>query len=272
VRAATWWIDRWRKSTAYTDMTLAQQGAYRNLLDECWLRPGGIIPSDERILRKIAGATPGEWTEMGPVVMARFRAVEGGYVNDTALAVISQAEARIAAKAAGGRSRWDSMTEEQRRAFVASGVASRNKQNKQTDKQDDKQQDEQGDKQSNKPPVSGLRSPESVLRDQVSDPGFFETLPADAGAKVKKARVVSPQDSAARRLAKILGSSLNVCRAQVGALVAKGATIVSVEQAITEYAEPGMKPWDWTRKVAGGGGGALTGDQIRALGARWEQA
>ena len=89
MRAATWWIDRWRKSTAYTDMTLAQQGAYRNLLDECWLRPGGIIPSDDRILQKIAGATPGEWTDMGPVVMARFRAVEGGYVNETALAVIS---------------------------------------------------------------------------------------------------------------------------------------------------------------------------------------
>jgi hypothetical protein len=40
-----WWIDRWRKSTAFTDMTLSNR-AYRNLLDECALR--GPIPDDDR--------------------------------------------------------------------------------------------------------------------------------------------------------------------------------------------------------------------------------
>ena len=50
MRAAWWWIDRWRKSTAYTDMTAEEQGVYRNLLDELWLRdgvlPGGIKKVD----------------------------------------------------------------------------------------------------------------------------------------------------------------------------------------------------------------------------------
>src|SRR4029434_10601945 len=46
-----WWIDRWRKSSAYSSMNNEQQGAYRNLLDEAWLR-GGAIPNDEQVLAR----------------------------------------------------------------------------------------------------------------------------------------------------------------------------------------------------------------------------
>ena len=53
--AAWWWVDRWRKSTAYTDMTAEEQGLYRNLLDEVWLRKDHIIPDDSMILEKVSG-------------------------------------------------------------------------------------------------------------------------------------------------------------------------------------------------------------------------
>ncbi len=81
MRAAWWWIDRWRKSTAYTDMTLAEQGAYRNLLDELWLRDG-FIPDSERILGKIAGDVH-EWPSVRVVVMARFTKTPKGWTHPT---------------------------------------------------------------------------------------------------------------------------------------------------------------------------------------------
>ena len=81
MRAAWWWIDRWRKSTAYTDMTLAQQGAYRNLLDELWLRDG-LLPNDDRILAKISGDAF-SWIEVRTVVMARFYLTDAGWRHET---------------------------------------------------------------------------------------------------------------------------------------------------------------------------------------------
>jgi uncharacterized protein YdaU (DUF1376 family) len=75
-RAGWWWIDRWRKSTAYTDMTLAEQGAYRNLLDELWLR-GGLLPNDERILAKISGDAL-SWPSVREAVMCRFEVTADG--------------------------------------------------------------------------------------------------------------------------------------------------------------------------------------------------
>lgn len=80
-RAAWWWIDRWRKSTAYTDMSLAEQGAYRNLLDELWLR-GGILPNDDRILAKISGDAV-SWPVVRDAVLSRFVTTPAGLRNET---------------------------------------------------------------------------------------------------------------------------------------------------------------------------------------------
>jgi uncharacterized protein YdaU (DUF1376 family) len=70
MNALWWWIDSWRKSTAYTDMTLEQQGAYRNLLDEAWLR-GGALPRDPRILAKASGDAS-RWSRLRNVLLKRF--------------------------------------------------------------------------------------------------------------------------------------------------------------------------------------------------------
>lgn len=80
-RAAWWWIDRWRKSTAYTDMTLEEQGAYRNLIDELWLR-GGVLPNDDRILAKICGDALA-WARVREVVLRRFVLTAEGWRNPT---------------------------------------------------------------------------------------------------------------------------------------------------------------------------------------------
>lgn len=92
MNALWWWIDRWRKSTAFTEMTLAQQGAYRNLLDEATLR-GGALPNDERTLSKACGDMRA-WPKLRDVVMARFELREDGWHNDTLDSVLSQSERR----------------------------------------------------------------------------------------------------------------------------------------------------------------------------------
>ena len=81
LRALWWWIDRWRKSTAYTDMTLEEQGAYRNLLDEAWLR-GGVLPNNERILAKACGDAF-RWKHVRKAVMERFILTAEGWHNET---------------------------------------------------------------------------------------------------------------------------------------------------------------------------------------------
>jgi len=91
-RALYWWIDRWRKSSAYADMTLAEQGAYRNLLDEATLR-GGPLPTEDRILAKASGDAV-EWPKVRRTVLARFRKTSDGYRNETLDAVLKSTAAR----------------------------------------------------------------------------------------------------------------------------------------------------------------------------------
>lgn len=87
-----WWIDRWRKSTAYTDMTLEEQGAYRNLLDEATLR-GGPLPNEERVLAKASGDAT-RWPKLRRVVMARFALSQEGWRNETLDAVLAESARR----------------------------------------------------------------------------------------------------------------------------------------------------------------------------------
>ncbi|HXK37022.1 MAG TPA: DUF1376 domain-containing protein, partial [Candidatus Paceibacterota bacterium] len=93
MRAAWWWLDRWRKSSAYRDLTPEQKGMYRDLLDEVWLREDGVIPDDDRVLGLIVG-DPARWRELRSTILSRFRKVKGGWTHDTALEVIGQAKRR----------------------------------------------------------------------------------------------------------------------------------------------------------------------------------
>jgi uncharacterized protein YdaU (DUF1376 family) len=81
LRGMTWWIDRWRQSTAFTDMTLEEQGAYRNLCEEAWLR-GGAIPNDPRVLARASGDAV-RWPKLKAKVMRRFHMNDGQWHNET---------------------------------------------------------------------------------------------------------------------------------------------------------------------------------------------
>jgi uncharacterized protein YdaU (DUF1376 family) len=87
-----WWIDRWRKSTAYTDMTLEEQGAYRNLLDEATLR-GGPLPNEDRVLAKACGDAT-RWPKLRRVVLARFALSQEGWRNETLDQVLAESARR----------------------------------------------------------------------------------------------------------------------------------------------------------------------------------
>ena len=85
-----WWIDRWRKSTAFMDMSAAEQGAYRNLIDEAWLRKGAI-PNNPRLLAKASG-DPEVWPDIRDSVMQRFYLNDGAWHNETVDSLMRHAQ------------------------------------------------------------------------------------------------------------------------------------------------------------------------------------
>jgi uncharacterized protein YdaU (DUF1376 family) len=87
-----WLVDRWRASTAFVDLSLEEQGAYRNLLDEAWRR-GGSIPNDEKTLAHGCGDAS-RWPKLKKRVLARFELVNGSWHNDTLDAVLHEARRR----------------------------------------------------------------------------------------------------------------------------------------------------------------------------------
>lgn len=102
--AAWWWVDRWRKSTAYTDMNAEEQGVYRNLLDEVWLREDHIIPDDDMVLMKVSG-DPTAWPRVRAKVLRWMTKTKGGWTHETALEVIGQSQRR-ADKQQRYRDKW----------------------------------------------------------------------------------------------------------------------------------------------------------------------
>ena len=87
-----WWIDRWRKSTAFMNMTLEEQGAYRNLLDAAALQ-GGVLPNDERVLANACGDALA-WRRVKKAVIARFRLTDEGWRNETLDEVLKESQKR----------------------------------------------------------------------------------------------------------------------------------------------------------------------------------
>jgi uncharacterized protein YdaU (DUF1376 family) len=85
-----WWIDRWRKSTAFTDMTLEEQGAYRNLLEEAWLR-GGAIPNNRRVLARASGDVK-RWAKVEANVLRKFYETGGEYRHETVDELFAKAQ------------------------------------------------------------------------------------------------------------------------------------------------------------------------------------
>jgi len=94
--ALWWWIDRWRKSTAFMDMTAAEQGIYRNLLDEAALR-GGALPDDPKMLEKASGDRKA-WAKSKRKVMQKFIKNSDGCWHNSTLDSVLHESARRAEK------------------------------------------------------------------------------------------------------------------------------------------------------------------------------
>ena len=109
MRAAWWWIDRWRKSTAYICMSLEEQGLYRNLLDALWLFDDHAIPDTPKALITASGGDPEAWARSGPNVLKWMQRNEHGWTNRTAVEVIEKTisihEARSKAGSLGAAKR-----------------------------------------------------------------------------------------------------------------------------------------------------------------------
>jgi uncharacterized protein YdaU (DUF1376 family) len=102
MRAAWWWIDRWRKSTAYIEMTLEEQGLYRNLLDAIWLFEDGIIPDTPKALVTASGGDPEAWARSGENVLRWMERKGRGWTNSTALEIKEKTQDIHEKKAAAG--------------------------------------------------------------------------------------------------------------------------------------------------------------------------
>lgn len=87
-------------------MTLAEQGAYRNLLDELWLR-GGVLPNDDRQLANVCGDAT-QWRKVKARVLERFYLTPEGYRHVTHDEVSEKLSDRSERQAARGRKRAES--------------------------------------------------------------------------------------------------------------------------------------------------------------------
>lgn len=103
MRAAWFWIDRWRQSSAYCDLSAEAQGCFRNLLDELWLRDG-TLPFDEKSLAKACGDFEA-WPRVRAVVLARFYKTPDGWRNKTHDEVSAQSKAFKERQAEKGKRR-----------------------------------------------------------------------------------------------------------------------------------------------------------------------
>lgn len=91
MRGVFWWVDRWRNSAAYVDMTAEEQALFRNLNDEVWLREDHVIP--ESSLARASGF-PDLWPRLGERVLKFMKKVDGGWTIDDSLQVIRESEFR----------------------------------------------------------------------------------------------------------------------------------------------------------------------------------
>lgn len=220
MRAAWWWIDRWRTSSAYMALSLAEQGAYRNLLDELWLRDG-LLPGNDRFLAMASGAGS-EWESVKAGVMAQFYEVPGGWRNKTHDEVMEESKRR-SQKQARYRERY-------------------------------RQRDQ------NVLPSPSLSPDLSLTPDQVQKiPSESPSSPAVTPTPKRKT------DPLVLDLKNRLGSSTTPCAAQIRALRGAGWDDARIAQAISEFAEPGMAPWEWTKRARGvvptGGGFKTNADR-----------
>lgn len=73
-----WHVNRWRNSPRVLAMCLAEQGAYRNLLDAGWENQGQIPNQPQILWRYAMASSPAEWDAVSAVVISMFDVSDDG--------------------------------------------------------------------------------------------------------------------------------------------------------------------------------------------------
>lgn len=254
-----WYWRDWRASKARAFLVSDPPAlmAYREILDAMWGETNCSVPDDDETLAALAGLTLKAWKRVREKVMRFLIHNEAGRVTHPR----SQHEYRKALAyregcRAGGNNRASTLSPEERGAIAKKGADARwaSKQQESTKQQDACSMLADACTPSPSP------SP-SLYSDSQSQIGSFGT----SGVEAKPKRSVSPQEATARRLGTALGSTINICRKQVAALVANGWDLPRIGRAIEAHARPGMAPWEWTRRAQGENGTAKGGASVERI-------
>lgn len=103
LHAEWFWIDRWDNSSAAL-LPMEAQGVYRSMLSQAWLR-GARLPNDERAIQRAIRCTSDEWTRCWPLLKRYWREDGDVLVNDTQLEVYAKARAIMERQRSAGASR-----------------------------------------------------------------------------------------------------------------------------------------------------------------------
>lgn len=95
-----WFTQKWRGATRH--MTLAEKGAYRELIDE-YMTNGGALENNARALAAIAGCSLQEWAEVSETVLAKFEQSHGKLVHPRCEEELLVQQSYSTAKAEAGR-------------------------------------------------------------------------------------------------------------------------------------------------------------------------
>ena len=69
-----WYYDDFRRDTLH--LSLAEDGAYRRMIDE-YMRNQGPIPDDDRVIARLLGISHEEWSTVAKTVRSFFRSADG---------------------------------------------------------------------------------------------------------------------------------------------------------------------------------------------------
>jgi uncharacterized protein YdaU (DUF1376 family) len=102
-----WYVQAWRKNTMH--LGLAEDGAYRRLIDE-YMMTRGPLPDNDAALARIIGSSKDEWLAVAPTVRPFFEASNGKLVHsrceEELHAQACQAHATSIKNKAAANSRW----------------------------------------------------------------------------------------------------------------------------------------------------------------------
>lgn len=247
-----WYWRDWRASTARAVLLNdpAAALAYRELLDAMWC--DGSLPDDDATLCALCGLDRPTWERVRESVLRWLPEKRGRRTNTRLSHEREKALAYREGCRTGGRK-----TAEKR--WGSGSRASSPPTTEQVGRE-----------------AVGYRTPSPTPYpdpDPSPDPDQIPPSGGGGGGGVRSPepepergpRRWSPAEQAARLLAAKIGSSIDVCRKQVRALVEDGWSLERVTGAIHVHARPGLTPWAWTKAAHSSASGLSLADAFDAI-------